>query len=119
MVIDYDIDTIDGIVTFYFSSQPEIEDYQQSFLAALREIEAAGISRWLLVLDYEPRANKDSSSYNEFVAREVSRYVTKLAVVCPLQGHARMRNVLEPIINQHRQVAMFQMQDEARSWLCE
>jgi hypothetical protein len=118
MAIEFEIDTNDGVLTFHFTSQPVLEDYQSSFPAALREAEAAGITRWLLVLEYsEPSSDEKIRAFNEFVAQEISRYVTKMAVVCPVQGHARVRDVLEPIINQGKEVGMFQMTEEAMTWL--
>ncbi len=118
MAIEYEVDTNDGILTFHFSSQPVLEDYQSSFPAGLREAEEAGITRWLLDLKYsEPSSDEKIRAFNEFVAQEINRYVSKLAVACPLQGHARLRDVLEPIINQGKDVHMFETVEEARSWL--
>ena len=118
MAIEYEIDTTDGIVIFRFTTQPSLEDYQSSFAAGLRACEEAGITHWLLVLEYsEPSSDEKIRAFNEFVAQEINRYVSKMAVVCPLQGHARLRDVLEPIINQGKEVGIFTTVEEARNWL--
>lgn len=120
MSIEYVIDTKDEIIIFHFSSRPVLEDYQSSFPAALREIEPAGITRWLLVLEYsEPSPDEKNLGFNQFVAQEIYRYVSRMAVVCPLQDHVRLRDVLEPLINQDKQVSIFTTFEEAKRWLLE
>ncbi|MEE4238501.1 MAG: STAS/SEC14 domain-containing protein [Anderseniella sp.] len=118
MAIDYKIDTKDGVVTLHFSAPPTMEDYETSFPDALREIDAAQISRWLIVLDYEdPISDQRARSFNEFVALEINRYVSKIAIVCPVQWHARLNNIFEPLSNQGKLVGMFQTIEEAKSWI--
>ncbi|MEE4238936.1 MAG: hypothetical protein V2I51_19620 [Anderseniella sp.] len=118
MAIEYEIDTKDGIVSLHFSSPPVMEDYQSTFPNVLREVAAARTERWLLALDYsEPSSDDKVHGFSEFVAQEISRYVKKMAVVCPLQGHARINDVLEPIRNQGKPIEMFETVDEARHWL--
>lgn len=118
MAIEYEIDTTDRIVIFHFTAQPSLEDYQGNFAAGLRACEEAGINHWLLDLEYsEPSSDEKIRAFNEFVAQEISRYVSKMAVACPLQGHARLRDVLEPIINQGKEVGIFTTVEEARNWL--
>ena len=120
MAINYEIDPEEGIVTFHYDAPPAIEDYQLGFSKALQEIGDAGISRWLLILDYdEPTSDQRAQAFNEIVAQEINRYITKIAVVCPLQWHARLSDVLEPISNQGKPVGLFQTIDEARNWLKE
>ena len=118
MAIDYRID--DGVVTLHFSAPPTMEDYQSSFPDALREIDAAKIGRWLVVLDYEePISDEKARAFNEFVALDINRYVSKIAIVCPMQWHARLRDIFDPLRNQGKPVGMFQTIDEAKSWLQE
>ncbi|MEE4235107.1 MAG: STAS/SEC14 domain-containing protein [Anderseniella sp.] len=120
MAIDYKIDTKDGVVTFHFRAPPTMEDYQSSFPDALREIDAAQIGRWLIVLDYEAATSDEKArAYSEFVALEIRRYVNKIAIVCPVQWHARLRDIYEPLSNQGKPVDMFQTIEEAKSWLQE
>jgi hypothetical protein len=120
MAIEYKIDTKDRVVTFHFSAPPTREDYESSFPDALREIYAAQIDRWLIVLDYEdPISDQKTHTFNEFVALEINRYVSKIAFVCPVQWHARLRDIFEPVSNQGKPVGMFQTIGEAESWLQE
>lgn len=120
MAIEYEIDTIDEIVTFHFTSLPTAEDYQSSFATALKEVEAAGINHWLMLLDYsEPSSDEKIRAFNELVVQEINRYVSKMAIVCAMQLHVRVRNVLEPITNQGKEVNFFTTVEEAKSWLLE
>ncbi len=120
MTIKYEISPEEGIVTFHYDAPPTMEDYQSGFAKALKEIEGARIGKWLLVLDFdEPASDERDRAFSESVVQEINRYITKIAVVCPLQGHARIFNVLEPVSNQGKPVGVFQTIDEARNWLHE
>jgi hypothetical protein len=120
MAIKFELNPDEGIVTFHYDAPATMDDYQADFSNALKEIEAAGISRWLLVLEFdEPASDQRARAFNESVAQEINRYITKIAVVCPLQWHARLSDVLEPISNQGKPVGLFQTIDEAQNWLKE
>ncbi len=120
MAIKYEINCDEGIVTFHYDAPPTMEDYQSGFAKALQEIERARIGNWLFVVDCDELASDERArAFNESVVREINRYITMIAVVCPLQGHARIFNVLEPVSNQGKPVGVFQTIDEARNWLHE
>ena len=65
----------------------------------------------------DPISDQRARSFNEFVALEINRYVSKIAIVCPVQWHARLNNIFEPLSNQGKLVGMFQTIEEAKSWI--
>ncbi len=119
MAITYEINEKDGIISFHFSSPPTIDDYQQAFPAAIEQVVSGNINRWLLIFDEYSLSDTDdkSEAFGEFVAREINRYISKIAIVCPAQYDPRFQDVLEPIRNQDKPIGMFQTIEEAQDWL--
>lgn len=120
MAIECQIDSKSGIAIFHSTSLPRLEDDHAGFAFALKKIAAARLDRWLALMEHSPSSSDESIlAFNEFVAREISRYVSSLAVVRPVQGHARLHDVTEPVRNQGKQVGIFETVEDARDWRCE
>jgi len=120
VAITYKIDEGAGIVSFRFSHYPTVDDYQEGFSQALEQVEAAHIDRWLVWLDYdELTLDTRSLTFSKEIALDINRYISKLAVVCPIKWHSREKIILELIRNQFKEVKIFVSVQDARKWLLE
>ncbi len=119
MTISCKVEEDKQLVTCHLTALPTRDDYQSTFPNSSKEIELGSFGRRLLVLEYnDPESDEDGRDFNAFVARDINKYVTRHAVVCFRSIYDRVRDVLEPISNQGKEVGMFETEVDARKWLC-
>jgi len=117
MTITYEIVRQD-ILKWEVDSLPSIDDYQVAMPGTLEAITSANISKLLIILNLVDGKNTPQAmSFTEFAFNDLKKYINKVAVVCSSAHRVRMKEILDPLQNQGKEIAFFDSSEVAEDWL--
>jgi len=117
MAITYEIVKHD-ILKWGVDSPPSIEDYQVAMPGTVEAITSANISKLLIILNLVDGKNTPQAmSFTEFAFNDLKKYINKVAVVCSSAHRVRMKEILDPLQNQGKEIAFFDSSEVAEDWL--
>lgn len=118
MAISYEIDKEHCTVELLFDSPISLEDYQTVMPGLVKDVTAEMVDKWLIKADGQDQTDSAHvMSFTSFIFNDLKSYIKKVAIICPPNAQARIREIMEPIENQEKPVKFYQSIDEAREWL--
>jgi hypothetical protein len=106
------------ILKWELDSPPSIDDYQVVMPGILEALASANISKLLIVLNFvDGKHSPQAMSLSEFAFNDLKKFIDKIACVCSSGQRVRMREILDPLQNQGKEIAFFDSIEEAEGWL--
>ena len=106
------------ILKWMVDSPPSIDDYQAAMPGIVEAMASTDISKLLIIFNYvDGKTTTQAESFTYFAFNEAKKYINKVAVVCSSAQQVRVREVLEPLRNQGKEVAFFDSSEIAEDWL--